>query len=99
MDQIDWFGLIANGLWILGCALALAALSYASWQASQRQEKLSVRLGAPGSQRALFAAGVLFCAGLALLSATTVEMILWVVLSVVFGAGLVGSIAGWKRAE
>ena len=38
--MIDWFNLAANSLWILGCAIALAVLSYASWQASLRREKI-----------------------------------------------------------
>ena len=80
------------------CALALAALSYASWGASQSGGKLSARLEMPGSRRALFVFGLLFCAGLAMLSATTIEIVLWVVLCIVFGAGLVGSLAGRERS-
>jgi hypothetical protein len=99
MDLIDWFGLFANSLWILGCALALSALSYASWQASQGGEKLGARLAMPGSRRALCISGLLFCIGLAMLSATTIEMILWILLGVVFGVGLFGSFAGWERGE
>jgi hypothetical protein len=29
--MIEWGGLAANSLWILGCALALATLSFAGW--------------------------------------------------------------------
>ncbi len=90
--MIDWANLAANALWILGCALALATLSYASWQASFYQEKLRQRLGKPGIQVALSAAGVLFCAGLAFTSASTLQMILWALLGVLFTAQLVMTI-------
>ena len=31
--MINWMNLAANTLWILGCAAALAILSYANWRA------------------------------------------------------------------
>lgn len=97
--MIDWFDLFANSLWILGCALALAALSYASWQASLAGEKLGAHLEMPGSRRALFASGLLFCTGLAILSATTLELVLWLILGILSGVGLVGSMIGRERRE
>ena len=39
--MIDWFDLAANSLWIIGCAVALASLSYAIWMASMRQKKVA----------------------------------------------------------
>ncbi len=86
--MIDWFNLVANSLWILGCALALATFSYASWQASLYNEKLRQRLGQPGIQRSLDASGILFCAGLAATSKNTLEIGLWVVLGVLFAVQL-----------
>ena len=86
--MIDWFNLAANSLWIVGCALALAAFSYASWQASLSDEKLRTRLETQGIQRALYFAGLLFCAGQAMLSDSLLVMILWGVLGVAFCVGL-----------
>lgn len=82
--MIDWFNLAANALWILGCALALGTLSFASWQASIRNEKLRQRLSHYSIQAAFDAAGILFCAGLAATSDTTLEIVLWSVLGILF---------------
>lgn len=82
--MIDWLNLAGNALWILGSALALATLSYASWEASQRGERLRARLGMPGPQMALDAAGVLFCAGLAVTASAQWETWLWAALGALF---------------
>lgn len=86
--MIDWFNLAANSLWILGCALALAAFSYASWQASLFDEKMLARLETPGIQRALYFAGLLFCAGQAMLSDSLLVTLLWGALGIAFCVGL-----------
>ena len=88
-EVIDWFNLAANSLWIIGCALALAAFSYASWQASMFNETLRARLETPGIQRALFFAGLLFCMGQAMLSDSLLVTVLWGVLGLAFCVGLV----------
>ncbi len=80
--MIDWLNLATNSLWILGCALALACFSYASWQAWLYKEKLRDRLRLPDIQRPLFIAGILFCAGLAATSKSLVEIVLWGILGV-----------------
>jgi hypothetical protein len=82
--MIDWFNLAANALWILGCALALGTLSFASWQASIRNEKLRQRLSQNSIQAAFDIAGILFCAGLAATSDSTLEIVLWSVLGILF---------------
>jgi hypothetical protein len=82
--MIDWFNLAGNALWILGCALALGTLSFASWQASIRNERLRNRLGNSSIQAAFDAAGTLFCTGLAVTSDSTLEIVLWSVLGVLF---------------
>jgi hypothetical protein len=82
--MIDWGNLAANALWIIGCALALGTVSYASFLASLSGEKLRTRLGNPGMQAAIDLAGVLFCAGLAATSRPIWQMILWAVLGVLF---------------
>ena len=82
--MIGWGSLIANSAWILGCALALAVLSYASWQASIQHQKLRMTLNQPAFLRWVFLAGILFCAGLAGVSDVWWEIALWVGLAVLF---------------
>lgn len=94
--MIDWVFLTANSLWILGCAVALATFSYASWQASLHQEKLRARLEKAGIQRALHFSGLLFCAGLAILSEGVIQTLLWAALGVLFAVGLVVAL---RRAD
>jgi hypothetical protein len=90
--MIDWMGLAANSLWILGLAVALAALSYASWQAWQNKEKLRLRLASRGAQLAFNLAGVLFCAGLAAASQSWWQILLWAILGLLFLAQLLLSL-------
>jgi phosphoglycerol transferase MdoB-like AlkP superfamily enzyme len=84
--MIDWFNLATNALWILACAMALATLSYASWQASLRRERLRIILTAAPYQISIDLAGVLFCLGLAGTSGKGWEIVLWLILSVLFAA-------------
>jgi succinate dehydrogenase hydrophobic anchor subunit len=86
---IDWFNLAANSLWILGCALALASFSYASWRASLTRVKLGDYLESSGVRQALYLAGLLFCVGLAILTVSLLGRILWAILSLAFGAGVI----------
>jgi len=97
--MIDWLNLIANSLWILGCALALATLSYASWQASVKNEKMRMVLSSPGYKISLYAAGALFSIGLAATSERIWEIILWTIFAILFiiQAGL--SIYQKKKTE
>lgn len=87
--MIDWFNLAANSLWILGCALALASFSYASWRASLTGGRLRDSIESPGVRQALYLAGLLFCSGLALLTGSLLERILWTVLSLAFIVGFI----------
>jgi hypothetical protein len=86
---IDWFNLAANSLWILGAALALAAVSFASWEASLKMVKFRQQLNQPGCQAALNMAGLMFCLGLAGTSSRWWEIVLWLLLSVWFAFQLV----------
>jgi len=78
---IDWANLAANGLWILGCAIILATLSYASWEASTLSEKLGARIGRPSYQMALSLGTLLFTAGLAAAGGGVFTRIIWGVLA------------------
>ena len=82
--MINWVNLGANALWILGCAMALAALSYASWESSIYKEKFSNRLKRPEIQAALCLGGFLFTAGLAATSGSILETTLWTILAAAF---------------
>jgi hypothetical protein len=85
---IDWFNLAANSLWILGCALALASFSYASWRSSLMGGRLRDYIESPGVRQVLYLAGFLFCVGLAILTGSLLERIIWAVLSLAFIVGL-----------
>lgn len=95
--MIDWINLAANGLWILGCALALASFSYASWRASLAGGKLGEYMESPGVRQSLYLAGLLFCGGLAILTGTLIGRVLWVILGLAFGAGLILA-ARWEKS-
>lgn len=82
--MIDWISLAANSLWILGLALALATFSYASWGASFYKKRFRDSLTEPGAVISFSISGVLFCAGLAATSDSTLEIVLWAILGVLF---------------
>lgn len=90
--MIDWGYVFANALWIVGCALALAAFSYASWKASLDGSSLRAQLATPGSLRTVLLAGMLFSAGLGLTADAPLEIALWGVLGALFLLKLVISI-------
>jgi len=83
-EMINWVNLIANSFWILGCALALATLSYASWQASVENIKIRMVLSSPAYKISLYAAGALFSIGLAATSERICEFLLWIILAILF---------------
>ena len=89
--MLDWFNLVGNALWIIGLALALATVSYASWEAWLYRENLAARLTVP-KQSILYLAGVLFCSGLGATSSTTWEVVLWVLMGVILVIQLVRTI-------
>jgi len=78
---IDWFNLAANASWICALALALAVLSFASWEAKVGGERLRIVLSRPRWEFTLNLAGVLFCLGLAATSSKIWERALWLVLA------------------
>jgi len=85
--MIDWVNLAANSLWILGCSVILASLSFASWLGSEitgssRKEKVAKVLRTKGVWRGIHAGGVLFCAGLGATSDSALIAVLWGILGV-----------------
>jgi hypothetical protein len=82
--MIDWWGVFSNAIWISGAALALATLSYASWQASLQHQRLRQALAQTTVQAALNIAGTLFCLGMAVTAHSPLEIIVWLVLAGLF---------------
>jgi hypothetical protein len=74
--MIDWISLGSNTLWILGLALSLATLSYASWESNIHAEKFTTRLKRAPVQLCLNISGVFFCWGMAATSTLLLLMIL-----------------------
>ncbi len=63
--MIDWLSVIANGFWIVGLALVLAALSYYYWHASQAGHSLREEFGGPAFQKVAAVGLLLVGVGLA----------------------------------
>ena len=91
--------LAANTLWILGCVVALASLSYAIWMASMRQKMLRTILVGYQYQIVLNLSGILFCLGLAATSDANWEIFIWILLAVLFAAQLVKTILKNKKKD
>jgi hypothetical protein len=94
--MIDWPLVLSSAVWIGGAALALATLSYASWQVSLRGERLRVVLRQSLYQRLLLAAAFLICLGLGLTAASWIETVLWLLLAVISAAAFISL---WRKAR
>jgi hypothetical protein len=90
--MIDWYNLAANALWIIGCAIALATLSFASFQAAMTKQKFTAHLKLPGMQIALNLAGMLFSLGLAATDDRLLVQVLWLVFAALFLFQMVAAI-------
>ena len=97
--MIDWNNLAANSLWIMGCAVALASLSYAIWMASMRQKFLRTILVGYQYQIVLNLSGVLLCLGLAATSDALWEILIWLLLGFMFAAQLVITILKNRKKD
>ncbi len=96
--MIDWLNLLFNALWIAGCSIALATVSYASWAGSVQGTKLKEELNYPTRQTFLNIAGLLFSTGLAGTSVQTYERVLWVILAALFFLQIVLLLAERKQS-
>jgi len=94
--MIDWPLVLYSAVWLSGAALALAMLSYASWSASLRGERLRAVLRRSDYQRVLLVAACLICVGLGLTAASSLETILWIVLAVISAATFISL---WRKAR
>ena len=98
--MIDWYHLAANALWILALAIALATISYASWVAGSKHQKLGDTIALPGYQISLDMAGILFSLGLAGTSERWWEVLLWLLITVLFtGLAVIKIISRNKKGE
>ncbi len=91
--MIDWPQVVANVVWILGAALALAVLSYASWQSNMQAKRLRDVWRQPVYQVLLRTAAALFCAGMGLTASGLLEAALWLILA---GLSLASLITFWR---
>jgi phosphatidylglycerophosphate synthase len=80
--MIGWYEVASNAIWIVGCALALATISYADWLADQRHEKLRAQFARPNLRLAIELSLTLFCLGLAATSTTAIAILIWIILTV-----------------
>lgn len=87
--MIDWINLGSNALWIVGLSIALAALSYASWDASNHHESFRSSLKKPGLMMSLNLAGLFFSLGMAATASSILVIILWMILAITFAAQIV----------
>ena len=71
---------VAHGLWIMGATVALAALSYHQWAATERAKSMSSVFVEPTWQLSNAAAALMVAAGFVLMARTTWwERTLWLV--------------------
>lgn len=82
--MIDWYNLLMNASWILGCAVALATLSFTSWEASASGKTFKDCLRQSKIQIALNIGGLLFTVGLAGTSQSIWQRVLWIILGLGF---------------
>ena len=94
--MIDWPLVLSSAVWMGGAALALATLSYASWSASVRGERLRTVLQRPVYQLVLLAAACLICVGLGLTAATGLETVVWLILAVISAAAFISL---WRKTR
>jgi len=83
--MINWLNLLFNTIWILGGALALAALSIAYCQSRQGGKKLGVILKGTKFALPMNIAGGLFALGMGLTADRWWEIALWLILMGMFG--------------
>jgi hypothetical protein len=82
--MIDWITLGSDVLWILGLTIALATLSYVSWESSKNSEKFTTQLKRAPVQLCLNLAGTFFSLCLAVTSTVLLQVVFWLLLSALF---------------
>ena len=82
--MINVWGVVANGLWVMGLAVLLAVLGWAHWVASEEKSRLRSVLARPNMLRVLDLGLALFSAGLAATGRAWWERLCWGLLAVVW---------------
>ena len=82
--MIDWYNLITNAVWMFGCSVVLATLSYASWEASTQTSSFKELIRQHKIQISLNIGGFLFAIGLAGTTQIMWQKIIWMILSLGF---------------
>lgn len=99
MTDIEWRIVFSNAPWILGCAIALAVLSYTDWRAAQHHEKLRAQFGRPNIRMAFDIAFVLICLGLAASADSTFAVIIWLILTILASLRTTQDWLAFRRAS
>lgn len=73
--MINWFSVVANGVWLVGLALILAAFSYHQWLAGQLGQPVGRALSNPSFQRWAMIGLLLVGIGLALTAEGPVQLL------------------------
>ena len=83
--MIDVWSVAANGLWVVGLSILLAALSWTAWASTAGEIKFRVVIIRPRLRLAIDVGLLLFCAGLAATARTWWERLLWAALAAAWG--------------
>lgn len=83
--MIDVWSVVANGIWVLGLSILLAALSWAVWAATAAEVKFRIVMMRTPIRLTVDASLLLFCAGLTATARTWWERVLWSALAIAWG--------------
>ena len=93
--MIDWAGVVANSIWAIGLAVALAVFSHQDWRGSYHREGLWATIRQVAHNPAFAGGLILTCLGAGLSVMGWAERILWFLLAAAL-AFAVGWAALWK---
>ena len=79
--MIDWWSVLTNLLWILGCAMALAVFSHTDWRVSARGEGERKAVKRTVQDPGLSIGMLLVCLGAGLGAPRWPERVVWFVLA------------------
>jgi hypothetical protein len=82
--MIDWLQVVFSTLWLLGCAVILAAFSHTVWLAQLRGTRTRQAVGAPAFQLPFYIGLLLVSLGLFFLASSWLKHVVWAVFAVIF---------------
>jgi hypothetical protein len=83
--MIDVWSVAANGLWVVGLSILLAALSWTAWAATAGGDRLRIVIVRSPIRLCIDVGFLLFCSGLAATARTWWERLLWGGLTAAWG--------------